>query len=175
MTLLFFIPLATLLAITLAFDSSHLPCGVPFPTNDETLSAFSALFNDTLSPSSLGSSDLLNFASIHGGSKPWPRDESTRDKLVTITYCYEKIAGRVRLSADFEAAIGVWMHALGGKASKNTGHGLEFREAKDGKENPLYCFQAGANDFDCTFLASLPLSSMYNVDVCCMFSGDRYH
>lgn len=76
-----------------------------------------------------------------GGPTPWPRRGGG---LHTISYCYVDQNARDRLKRIFDAAINIWMQALGGGPSAQTGHALEFREyAVNG--HPFYCYLDAAH------------------------------
>jgi hypothetical protein len=137
----------------LSLDTSHLPCGVPFALTDENLFKYSALINSTISDLARGntsdhvrrSADLFGQASnLFTGCHPWPRQEKTNkhpNRLVVIWYCYANYETSQRFRKDLDQAIGAWMTALGGEASKESGHGLEFREI--GGSKPEYCYEDG--------------------------------
>lgn len=75
-----------------------------------------------------------------GGPIPWPRDSHN---LITIPYCYARQWDRHHVQEIFERGINEWYAALGGKASKQSGHGIVFKERVDDKGQPLTCRKAG--------------------------------
>ena len=67
---------------------------------------------------------------------PWPRREGG---LQTINYCFIDQHARDQLKGVFDAAVNIWMNALGGPASAQTGHSLEFRE-HTANGQPIFCY-----------------------------------
>ncbi|KAL5417757.1 hypothetical protein PMIN06_004130 [Paraphaeosphaeria minitans] len=73
---------------------------------------------------------------------PWPDGK--------VTYCYADYNTRNALKRTVEGAIQLWMSALGGPASAETGHSLSFKELKSDRNWPTYCYLYTYMDFDHT-------------------------
>lgn len=118
-----------------------LPCGVAFSVRNSTRNLLAALRDPTIDPGALGAADV--FGSNAGpGPKPWLRGSNL---LVTIPYCYREPYERASLAWRVEEAIKIWENALGGQASKDTGHAVVFKETTD-QGRPLYCYDLGASN-----------------------------
>jgi hypothetical protein len=72
----------------------------------------------------------------------WPRN---KDNKATIRYCFNMPQDREQFASRFEAAIAMWINALEGPASEETGHSLDFEEASDGNTK-LYCEDKSARN-----------------------------
>lgn len=91
-----------------------------------------------------------------GGPRKW--EDLYVKGLTVIPYCFPNAAHRVANVNRAEAAIKLWMTALGGKASKSTGHKILFFEWTDsswlGSSQPLYCIDVNS-----------PVESKWNLKV----------
>lgn len=65
-----------------------------------------------------------------------------------IRYCYASVAARTQLKPSVDAAIQLWMNALGGPASAATRHGLSLTEVVDVARNPMYCFYSDYQSYE---------------------------
>jgi hypothetical protein len=157
---LFLIQTASLATSVLASNGSYLPCALHIPATQPNLDILAAYANGSYLNSPVGaSSDILGHADL-GGSKPWLR-QSDKDKKVVIEYCFETKGLRDRLAKDFrDMGTNLSMQMLGGKASKQTGHAIEFCEAADDK-GPIYCYKE-RQPHNCK---SLPRNMMAERDV----------
>jgi hypothetical protein len=128
-------------------QASLLLCGSPYPLTynittqilsgqDPDLSIYST---SSLTPAT-GVSTAFGNA---GGPIPWPRDSQN---LITIPYCYARDYDKADVQAIFESSISKWETALGGKASKDAGHGIVFKEVKDSNGNSIYCKKRDEHD-----------------------------
>lgn len=99
----------------------------------ENLDIFDSMVNGSINPAQ-DSSDV--FGSL-GAPQKWPRNERN---LVLIKYCFRSPFERQELEPALrEVGIGYWMNALGGEASRQTGHDLAFEEALDRNGQLLFC------------------------------------
>lgn len=109
------------------------PCYV----NNASAAAFAEAFADG-SPESIwtpeeGSADFLQAHIV----EPWPKRSK---KHRVVKYCYADDASAAILSCMMQAGISLWSDALGGPASKNTGHSLAFYEVKGKDGKPVRCY-----------------------------------
>ncbi|KAF2009551.1 hypothetical protein BU24DRAFT_78049 [Aaosphaeria arxii CBS 175.79] len=132
-----------LLWLSALANAIELGCGIPFPMDNGTLSELEALANNSnMDPGSLGSASMFGHNDQYA-PKLWPRDPATG--RVVINYCYyDHISrGMIAPSQLIEAAIELWMRALGGPASQATRHGIVFKE-RQYNGYPLYCYEHGS-------------------------------
>ncbi|KAL5417538.1 hypothetical protein PMIN03_001496 [Paraphaeosphaeria minitans] len=120
-----------------SFSDTRVPpfCGNPFPLVSKNLDFFEGLANGSINAEQ-GSSDILSVQN-YGGPREWPRNSENK---VVIEYCFDTPVSRNNIGASFrDFGVGEWMSALGGAASKTTGHGLVIEETVDANGMPLFC------------------------------------
>lgn len=140
--------LAVLAMAVLASNGGFLPCGLPFAATPQRIDTFKAFANGSYTGPATGTADLFSQAGA-GGPRPWPR-ENTKDKKVVIQYCFERKHDRDAIEHDFRTrGTAIWIQWLGGKASKQLAHAIEFCETVDDDGEPMYCHEDGAGEHDC--------------------------
>lgn len=123
-------------------------CGTPFAITSRNLDIWDAMINGTTTLTQR-SSDLL---SEEQGPRQWPRNPVTNK--VVIPYCFNHMPTRNKIGQAFrEQGIAGWMNALGGEASRASGHGVVFEETTDQNGQPLTCLHP---DGECKFQLCIP-------------------
>jgi len=77
-----------------------------------------------------------------GGPKKWT--ELYIKGITLIPYCFPTEEHRKANSEKLEAAIKLWMTALGGGPSPGTNHNIIFSEYVDFSQNPRYCIDVNS-------------------------------
>jgi hypothetical protein len=124
--------------------ASYLPCGLPHPLNYNIRTQILEGIEPDLplyDQDSIASGVSTAFGNTNGPI-PWPRDKKN---LITIPYCYAREYDKTNVRTILEPAISSWEKALGGKASKDAGHGIVFKEVKDDDGKSIYCKKSGAD------------------------------
>jgi hypothetical protein len=127
--------IVALASFSLALD---LPCGIPFSMRNSTREALKAIEGPNFDPGALGTATLFGNGE-ESAPKAWIRD---RNNKVPIPFCYRDENSRSWLKPGIDSAIKMWYDALGGEASKDSGHAIYFQETEK-QGGPLYC---GDND-----------------------------
>lgn len=101
-----------------------------------TLGALRSLDPSGLNMSSpdLGAADIIQGTT--DGPGKWPR---AHDGFLYIHYCFMDVDTRNVLSDVMYRAFALWYTALGGAASKDSGHAIIFQECMLKNGQPAYC------------------------------------
>lgn len=78
-------------------------------------------------------------STLFGGgpaSRPWPYDA---DDKVRLGFCYLDEITRNEFYPVFVVAVRIWLTALGGTSSEQSGHAVIFGDLHDDEGNPIYC------------------------------------
>jgi hypothetical protein len=142
-----------LLHVSSALWSSDQPCIIPPITNEQVeahLAAYAAENTNNAYPSDITDTTHYRDTTQYGGVSlfnymNWGGPQKWTDALIPgrteVTYCFMTETERTELYERVEAAVKLWIDALGGKRGRDNGHDLHFNEWYDYVERkPRLCY-----------------------------------